>query len=318
MRLKYHLPAALLPLLILFAAALACGEEGASQPPAAVSPTAFPSPFSEQFPLTVKDSRGREIALDAQPRRIVALAPSFAEVLFGVGAGDALVAVDENTDYPPDAAALTKISGFQPSIEGIAGLEPDLVVIFFDPGDLQSSLEALGIPVLFLATPATVSEAVDQIELLGVATGHGDEARSLTDRMRAEIDAITAELDDVAQGPRVFHELDPTLFTTCPGEFTHDMYAMLHAQNIAEGVSGLCQMSQEAVIQANPEVIVLADEPAGESPQTVAARPGWDQISAVREGRVHVVDPDVLSRPGPRLVEAVQTLARLLYPERFP
>ncbi len=317
MSLKYLL-AALLALLLSLS--LACAEEGgrkATSTPTAATPS-LPSPFQESFPLTVKDDHGKAITLPAAPQRVVALAPSFIEVLFAIGAGDSLVAVDENSDFPPEAAAKPKISGFQPSVEGIAGLRPDLVIIFFDPGDLQSSLERLGIPVLFLATPATVGETLDQIGLLGRASGHGDEARQLVAQMQEGIDAITAKLAAVQQGPRVFHELDPTLFTTCPGEFVHDMYALLKARNIAEQVSGACQMSNEALIQADPEVIILADEPSGESPQTVAARPGWDQISAVRNGRVHSVDPDIVSRPGPRIVDAMETLARLLYPERFP
>ncbi|HEU4759742.1 MAG TPA: ABC transporter substrate-binding protein [Dehalococcoidia bacterium] len=306
-------------LALLLAIAAACGGGGSSAgSPVPRTPAATPSPGAPPFPVTITDSQGKEVTLQAQPQHIVALAPSFAETLFAIGAGDAIVAVDENTNYPSEAAAKTKVSGFQPSVEGIAGLQPDLVLIFFDPGGVQDALQQLGIPVLFLATPATVEGVLEQIEILGKASGHASDAASLAGEMRKGIKALTDKLADVAQGPRVFHELDPSLFTTCPGEFTHDMYVLLKAQNIAAGVSGLCQMSNEAVIQADPEVIILADEPAGESAQTVAARPGWDQIAAVRSGRVEAVDPDIVSRPGPRLVEAMKVLARALYPERFP
>jgi iron complex transport system substrate-binding protein len=120
------------------------------------------------------------------------------------------------------------------------------------------------------------------------------------------------------RGPRVYHEVDNTYFTAGPGSFINDIYALLKAQNIAAPTGqAFPQLSAEAIIAANPEVIILADEDAGESPQTVAARPGWGQIAAVQNHRVYTVDPDIVSRPGPRLVDALQALARLLYPERF-
>ncbi len=312
MRLRFLLTG-LLALLV----AAACGDDGGPGSPAPRTPEATPSPGAPPFPVTITDSNDQQVTLDSEPQRIVALAPSFAEILFAIGAGDHVVAVDENTDYPAAAADKTKISGFQPSVEGIAGLEPNLVLIFFDPGGLQDALTALDIPVLFLATPSTVDAVLAQIELLGRASGRAASAASIVSQMRAGIQEITDKLADVTQGPRVFHELDPSLFTTCPGEFTHDMYVLLKAHNVAADVSGLCQLSQEALIQADPEVIILADEPAGVSPQTVAARPGWGQVSAVRNDHVYAVDPNIVSRPGPRLVEAMEILAGLLYPERF-
>jgi iron complex transport system substrate-binding protein len=269
-------------------------------------------------PVTVTDSNGKQVAFEAPPESIVALAPSFAEILFAVGAGDAVAAVDQNTDFPPEAAAKEKLSGFEPSIEGIAALQPDLVVIFFDPGGLESALEGLDIPVLFLSTPASIQGVFDQIELLGQATGHAQEAEDLIAEMEDGIDAIAKKLADVEEGPSFFHELDPTLFTTCPGEFIHDMYETLKAQNVAIDAGIPCQLTEEAVIAGDPEVIVLADTFAGESADTVKARPGWSSVSAVQNDRVYVHDPDIVSRPGPRLVEALEILAAYLYPERFP
>ena len=299
--------------LALAAIATACGGEEEAAPA-----TATPSP-SPPFPVAVSGSDGKSVTLAAAPQRIVALAPSFVEVLYAVGAGDSLVAVDQNTDFPPEAAAKTKISGFQPSVEGIADQSPDLVIITFDPGGLREALERLDIKVLNLNAPESVQGVFDQIQLLGRATGHQGEAAKLVSDMRAGIDAITAKLADLPQGPTVFHELDSTYYTAGPGSFVDDLYSTLKARNIAEAAGQpYPQMSADAIIQANPQVIVLADEDAGESPQTVAARPGWGHIAAVQDQRVYTADPDIVSRPGPRLVDALHALAELLYPDRFP
>ncbi len=294
--------------------ASACG--GGEEKPGLATTTSSPS---AAFPVTVTGSDSKQLTLNGAPQRIVALAPSFVEVLYAVGAGDSIVAVDQNTDYPAQAAAKPKISGFQPSVEGIAAQTPDLVIITYDPGGLRESLERLSIKVLNLNAPESIKGALDQIELLGRVAGRRDEAAKLIGDMRASIDAITAKLAGVQQGPTIFHEIDSTYYTAGPGSFVDDLYATLKARNIAAGTGqAYPQISAEAIIQGNPQVIVLADEDAGESPQTVAARPGWSQIAAVQDHRVYTIDPDIVSRPGPRLVDALQALAKLLYPETFP
>ncbi len=321
------------PLLILVAvlalAAIACGGGGdgvapqttaATETPAVtIAPAAeTPSPAPvELFPVTVTDSNGREVRVELPPQRIMALAPAFVEILFAIGAGNSVAAVDNFSDYPSAAADLPHLDAFSPSVEGIAVLNPDLVLIFFDPGGLQEALERLGIPVLFLASPSSVQEVFDQIELLGRVTGHEDEAETVTAEMRDGIDAVSEKLTDVDQGPRIFHELDAMLFTAGSGSFENDIYNLLKAQNIA-AETGLAypQLNLETVIVKDPEVIILADDPPV-SVTSVKARPGWSNISAVIDDRVHVVDPDIVQRPGPRLVEALETLARFLYPERF-
>jgi iron complex transport system substrate-binding protein len=315
MRLRYLV----VPLVALLAlAALACNgdDSGPAATPTAVQ-EAVAAPSPAVFPVTVTDSNGKQLVFDSPPESIVALAPSFVEVLFAIAAGDAVVAVDENTDFPPEAAAKTKLSGYQPSVEGIAALEPDLVIIFFDPGGLEEALEGLGIPVLFLASPQSVEGVFDQMRLLGQVTGHADDAEQLIDGMRESIDAITAKLADVQEGPRVFHEIGPELYTASDEDFVGDLYTILKAQNIAAGAGLFPQLTEEAVIAADPEVIILADMPAV-TPEEVKARPGWDSLSAVQNDRVFAVDPDLVSRQGPRLVDGLEELARLLYPDRFP
>ncbi len=315
MRLRY-LVVSLAALVALVALACNGDDSGATATPTAVQ-EAVAAPSPAVFPVTVTDSNGKQLVFDSSPESIVALAPSFVEVLFAVGAGDAVVAVDQNTDFPPEAATRTKLSGFEPSVEGIAALEPDLVIIFFDPGGLEEALEGLGIPVLFLASPQSVEGVFEQIELLGQATGHADDAELLIDGMREGIDAIDEKLAAVPEGPRVFHEVGPELYTASDDDFVGDLYIILKAQNIATGAGPFPQLTEEAVIAADPEVIILADVPAV-TPEEVKARPGWDSVSAVQNDRVFAVDPDLVSRQGPRLVDGLEELARVLYPDRFP
>lgn len=309
----------LLSLLLLAAAVFAaCGDDdsgaGDSATPTGSASAETPSPEPALFPVTVTGTNGDEVTIAAAPEAIIALSPSFVEIICALDVCDRLVAVDENSDYPPEVADIPKVSGFQPSVEGIAAAEPDFVVMSFDPGGLQDALEQLGIAVLFLDAPPTLEGVYEQIELLGDVIGNPDGAEALVAGMRSQVDDLISRLPE-GEGPRVFHELDSTLYTAGPGSFIADLYVVLGAQNIAaEAGSPFAQLSSEAIIEADPEVIILADEGLGESAETVAARPGWDMISAVANGRVHGVDPDVVSRPGPRIVDALEDLAALLYP----
>lgn len=342
MRLRYLVPA-LAALLAVAAVACNGGGPGPTPTPSPSGPTPTPSPSVEPlatpltavfacagppettapdasaFPVEITDSVGNTVTLEAPPQRIASLSAGHTEILYAIGAGDQVTAVDNTSDCPQAVNDLPKVNAFTPSVEAIADLEPDLVVIFFDPGDLQASLQNLDIAVLNLAAPASVQGVYEQTALLGEATGHAADAADLVADMQAEVQDIQSQIGEVTEGPTVFHEIDSTYFTAGPGSFIADLYDILAAQNIADATGeAYPQMSAEAIIQADPEVIVLADEDAGETPETVKARPGWSSISAVQNARIHVIDPDIVSRPGPRLVEALRFLAMFLYPERFP
>ncbi len=277
------------------------------------------APDATAFPQEVTDSTGNTVRLERPPQRIVSLSAGHTEMLYAIGAGDQVTAVDNTSDCPSAANELPKVDAFTPSVEQIAALEPDLVVIFFDPGDLQSSLQAIDIPVLNLAAPESVQGVYDQMALLGEATGHADDAERVAGEMREAVEDVLSRLEGVAEAPTVFHEIDSTYYSAGSGTFIGDLYGMLGAENIADATGqAYPQMSAEAIIGADPDVIVLADEDAGESAETVKARPGWGGISAVKNDRIYVIDTDIISRPGPRLVEALRTLAGYLYPELFP
>ncbi len=303
----------LLLLLGIAGSVAACG--GDSSGPAATSPAVTAAP---PFPVTLKDGGGSEVTLTTAPKRIVALAPSFVEVVFALGAGNTIVAVDQNADFPPEAAPLPKLSGFQPSVEAITAHQPDLVLITFDPGGLQDALRGLHIPVLLLPSPESLQGMYDQFDTLGRAIGRRQEANSLITVIKKGLETMQSRLANVTQEPRVYHEVDNTYFSVGPGSFINDLYVLVKAQNLAARAGqAFPQLSAVAIIAANPEVVILADEDAGESPESVAARPGWSNISAVKQGRVHTIDADIISRPGPRILLAAQRLATLLYPDIF-
>jgi len=309
----------LLPLLALLAV-VACGGGGPAAPILACqAPAVSSEPDAAAFPAEVSGSNGTSAQLDAPPRRVASLSAGHTEIIYAIGAGAQVAAVDKTSDCPQAAADLPQVDAFTPSTEAIAALDPDLVVLFYDPGDLQPSLEAIGIPVLFLDSPSSVEGVFEQVRLLGQATGHSDEAEQLVADMEERIEAITDRLADIDQGPSVFHEIDTNYFSAGTGSFVGDLYDILKARNIAAATGeSFPQLSAEAIIDAGPEVIVLADEDAGESPATVKARPGWSAVSAVQNDRIYAIDPDIVSRPGPRLVDALEALAAVLYPELFP
>ena len=273
-------------------------------------------PDASAFPLEVTDDGREAVSLEAPPSAIVSLSAAHVEVLYAIGAGDQLVAGDLFSDCPKAASELAQLDSFTPSVEAITALEPDLVVLGFPDPDLEEALAGVGVSSLLLESPADVDGVMDDMRLLGRVTGHEEEAQALTVSMEERIDEIVADLPE-GEAPSVFHEVDNTLYSAGPGSFVGDLYEILKVENIAEATGeAFPLMSQEAIIAAAPDVIILADEAAGESAETVKARPGWDTIPAVQNDRIYPVDPDIISRPGPRLVEALETLAGLLYGER--
>ena len=293
----------------------------AASAPAATSPPAPATPQSRvsgtdtaAFPVTV-DAGGGSVTVPEQPERVVSLSPTTTEMLFAIGAGEQVVAVDEQSDYPP-SAPVTDLSGFQPNIEAIATYEPDLVVISEDAtgeGSLAASLGDVGIEVLNVPAATTVEDTYAQLAALGDATGHTDEAESLVADIRAELDRIIASAPDLDDPPAIYHEVDPTLYSATSDTFIGSVYEMFGARNIADAAqdaSAYPQLSAEFVIESDPDVIFLADsECCGVTAESLADRPGWDQITAVQEGNVVELDSDVASRWGPRVVEFAEAVS---------
>jgi iron complex transport system substrate-binding protein len=236
-------------------------------------------------------------------------------MLFAIGAGKQVVAVDDQSNYPANAPH-SKLSGYEPNVEAIAGYDPDLVVASGDPGNLVDGLGKLDIDVLIQEAPTNLAGAYAEIEELGDVTGHEKEAAAVVTRMRTQI----AQLVDQASGRtglKVFHELGPDYYSATSKTFIGSIYRELGAENIADGAGKKApdypQLSAEYILKSDPDLIVLSDTKCcGQTFEKVAARPGWKKIDAVEDEHVVEVDDDVASRWGPRIVEFVRIVAEAM------
>ncbi|MBI2323852.1 MAG: cobalamin-binding protein [Chloroflexi bacterium] len=304
--------------LVILAAGCGGGISPASVASAVPSATVTASPAP--FPMTITDDRGRLLTLAAEPRRVVAIAPSATEIVFAIGAGDRLVAVDDFSDFPAEAKALPKVGGTRTSPERIVAHRPDLILAVTQ-GNLAPGLEAQGQAVIVFDAQ-DVEGVYKNILLVGKVLGRDRAAQDLVQRMRSRIEAVAARTKDVAAKPRVLHEVDATdparIFVAGPSNFIDSMITIAGGVNVAAGAQRkFPQLSAEEIVRADPEVIVLGDAKYGVTVESVRARSGWQGIAAVRTGRILAIDPDIVSRPGPRLADAVEEYARLLHPAVF-
>jgi iron complex transport system substrate-binding protein len=247
--------------------------------------------------------------------RIISLSPTVTEDLFAIGAGKQVVAVDDQSTYPKRAPR-TSLSGFTPNVEAIANYHPDLVFISYNPENLASQLRTLGIRVVNIAAANNLKQAYGEILQIGRLTGHGRGARAVVHSMRTHLAAIVRSVPKARRHLRVYHELEQDYFSVTSSTFVGSIYKLFGFRDIADaaGTAGnqYPQLSAEYIIAKNPQIIVLADTKCcGQSPATVAARPGWSTISAVRHHRVVRANDDVASRWGPRIVQFARTVARI-------
>ena len=290
----------------LFLGLAACGSSSTDTTADDTSPD--DTEVVAEFPVTVGD-----LTLEVRPERIVSLSPTATEMLFAVGAGDQVIAVDNYSNFPAEAAELEKVDSFEPNVEAIAGLEPDLVIATYDPGNLVEQLNALDIAVFFAGAVADLDGAYEQLEQIGALTGHLDHAQEIAAQMRADIDAIVASVDPAAAELSYFYELDPTLYSVTSNTFIGGVMSLFGLTNIADGVeegNDYPQLSAEVIVEKNPDIIMLADTLCCEqTAATVAARDGWADLDAVKNGNVVELNDDIASRWGPRLVDLVRTVA---------
>jgi iron complex transport system substrate-binding protein len=258
------------------------------------------------YPVTVGT-----VTLTTRPTKIVSLSPSATEMLFAVGAGDQVTAVDSNSNYPAGAPK-TDLSGFKPNAEAIAARSPDLVVISNDLNNVVGTLTRLKIPVYLAPAAVTLDDTYREITEIGALTGHPAEAADTNQRIKDEIAKL---VKDVPQRPTkltYYYELDPTFFSVTAKTFIGSLFSMVGLENIAtSGPAGdYPQLSAEAIVKADPDMIFLADTKCcQQSLEAVKARPGWASVTAVRENQVHALDDDIASRWGPRVVDLVRAIA---------
>ncbi|MGH9103961.1 MAG: ABC transporter substrate-binding protein [Acidimicrobiales bacterium] len=296
------------------------GTASTRSPSSSVASTGSSAPGSsvpgqgtaERFPLSVDTPKGR-VTVEARPGRIVSLSPTATEMLFAIGAGSQVVAVDADSDYPPSAPR-TKLSGLQPSIEAIASYHPDLVVASNDISGLFSQLAIVKITALLEPAATRLGDTYHQIHQLGVVTGHVAAADALVARMRRQIAAALAKVHATSPPLTYYYELDPTYYTVTSGTFVGSLLQMAGLRDIAgsgQGSNDYPQLSAEKIIQSNPDLVFLADTICcKQSAATVAARPGWSGMTAVRDGEVVALNDDVASRWGPRVVDLVDAIVK--------
>jgi iron complex transport system substrate-binding protein len=286
----------------------ACGSDAK---PSADATTPRPSattaaPSTSATPATTTPAQ-------AVPQRIISLSPTGTEMLYAIGAGDEVLAVDDQSNYPPEVLQKPHdLSGYQPNVEAIAALKPDLVVIGDDSSSISKQLESIGLHTWVGEAAKSFDDVYDQIQQLGTITGHTSDATELVTHMRTDIQAAVAAAPKGSTALTYYHEIDNTYYSITENTFIGQVYSLFGLRSIAdmqEVSSDYPQLSAEAIISANPDFIFLADGNFGESPQTVAARPGWSDLKAVQHDNVIVVDPDLSSRWGPRIVQFIQMVS---------
>jgi iron complex transport system substrate-binding protein len=298
---KYTSMAALTALLLT---AAACSSNGGNAASTTAAPTTVASDTSVAADTTVVST--------AAPKAVISLSPTTTEMVFAIGAGSEVIAVDDQSNYP--AEALTKphdLSGYTPNVEAIAALKPDLVLL--SDTKIQPQLEKLGIKVWVATAATTFDDVYKELGQLGALTGHAADAASLVASMHTEIDKAVASVPKTATPLTYYHELDNTLYSVTSATFIGQMYGLFGLKNIADGAQAgndYPQLNAEYIVKANPDLVFLADTKCcGESAEKVAARPGWSVITAVKNGGVVAMDDDIASRWGPRVVDYIKAIA---------
>jgi iron complex transport system substrate-binding protein len=316
------------PLFLIAPLVLAFGCTTASQ---SIAPTRAPStgpaatltPASPTaaaaFPVTLTDDEGTEVTIATEPQKIVSLTPATTEVLFALGAGSRVVGkVEDIANFPPEAASIPVVATFSGvDVEQIVDLEADLVISAGDgltQGAAVEQLRRTGIPVL-VVYPTTVDGALDGVRLIGRAIGSAGAGDALAESIDGQLDDLAAIAATASERPRVFYEIDVTggIFTPPADSIYGEMFRLAGAEPISGDTS--YAISLEELVAADPEVILLGDAAYGVTAEAVAARPGWDGMTAVKEGRVVAVDDVVVTRPGPRLVQGLEALIRAIHPD---
>jgi ABC-type Fe3+-hydroxamate transport system substrate-binding protein len=246
--------------------------------------------------------------------RIVSLSPTLTEDLFAIGAGKQVVAVDDQSNYPKSAPR-TALSGLTPNVEAIAAYRPDLVLISYG-GPFVAQLEKLGITVVNEPAADNLAQAYEEIRDLGRLTGHVPRAKKVVHRMEVQLKRTIQSVPKTRRHLTLYHELDQTYYSATSDTFIGRVYKLFGFRNVADAAdtahSGYPQLSGEYILQRNPQIVVLADSKCcGQTAKTVAARPGWNTLSAVKSHHVVNVDDDVASRWGPRVVQFVKAVAAI-------
>ncbi len=309
--------------LVLGACAAPAATPAATQAPTHQSTAEPTSPPAQ--PVEAVDGAGQTVRLPFPAQRVISLAPSNTEIVFALGAGKQMVGRDEFSDYPEAAKSLPSIATGMGKLntEAVVALQPDLILAAeITAPDQVETLRGLGLTVFVVTNPDDFEGLYANIIAVGTLCGRGAQAVALTSELRDRVDAVGAKIATAASTPRVFYELDGTdptkPWTSGPGTFLDLLIRAAGGSNAGSVLSSqFAQISSEELVRQDPQVILLGDTAYGTTVESVLARPGWDAMSAVRAGAVHPFDDNLVSRPGPRMVEGLELMAQLIHPELF-
>ncbi|QTD43525.1 ABC transporter substrate-binding protein [Sporosarcina sp. Te-1] len=276
------------------------------------------------FPVTFTDDVGREVTIEKDPETLISIQTSTTEILYALGAGDRLIGVSDYCNYPTEALEVQKVGGQDMDAELIMTLQPDVVFAtkyhFDNHEDILKQYEEAGIKVVVTGSATSFEDAYQTMRMLATATGTSDKAEEIIKDMKDRRAVIEEKAKEITEPKKVWVEVSPgpDIFTTGTNTFMHEMLQIIHATNAAEDHEGWVKLTEEEIVALNPDVIITTygyyvDNPA----EGVLARDGWQEVNAIKDNQVFDVDSDTVTRPGPRLIEGVEQLAKLIYPEVF-
>jgi iron complex transport system substrate-binding protein len=258
------------------------------------------------------------VHVSKQPTAIISLSPTATEMLYSIGAGSQVKAVDNDSDYPAQAPR-TKLSGFDPNIEAIVAEKPDLVVVSFDASQFIKGLAPFSIPVIYLPAPTSLAGVYAEFDQLGQATGRAHQAMAEVASMRSQISQIVASVPHHAKPLTYYYELDQTYYSVTSSTFIGRLLGLLGMKSIADAAKGAAaaggypQLSAEYIVKANPDYIILADTLCcHQNAATIQARPGWAGLTAVKAKHIILLNDDIASRWGPRITNLLRTVLAAL------
>lgn len=297
--------------LVLVSVLVGCGNPDAAKEdrPQAAQET------GASFPVTIKDDTGAQVTVEQEPKRIVTLVPSTTEIAFALGLDDRIVGVTSNDNYPPKVKEIEKVGDINVNVEKVLGLKPDLVLASPINGETVEKLRSLGLTVLSVDAQS-LEEVYESIRRVGKATGAVKQAEQLIDEMEKEKEQVVQKVSSIPEKERlkVWIEVDQTPFTAGGDTLLNELVTLAGGRNVAAEMKGWPQVSSEKVIKWNPDVILTT---YGKADESIASRPGWNRIAAVKAKRIHSLNPDLTTRPGPRVTEGMKQIVQILYPERF-
>jgi len=275
------------------------------------------------YPIILEDQMSRKVTIPKKPERIISLAPSNTEILFCLGLGDKVVGVTNFCDYPEEVKAIQKIGDYsEPNMEQIIALEPDLVLATAFQEEQVKQMEKLNIPTLVIE-PATIDEMLDEsIYLVGKAAGAEEKASEVRESLKERVSDVLSKTNNISESERpiVFYELYPSpIMTAGPGTFIDEIIWMAGGLNLAhDAESSYPEYSQEMIIAKNPDIILYSHHgTAKDNPEQIINRPGWQNVKAIKNGKVFYIDGNIIQRTTPRLIDALEQIAKIIHPELF-